>query len=551
MLHEAVNSHPWVRRVLRQVAKNVWQMNGKPRKLHREEFRLVRFPLPMRMTVFRLGNGNLFVHNPVEMNSELQAHLDQIGTVKWVLSVDEYSDEHMEIWEELYPNARQYWSEQMVENFESDLRRDLDGRLEGVDLTALAPLPNGRLLTADDFKLRPGQLPNESNQELLSGVPYTITKPSGATFSQTTTDDPNLIPCLVEYAEKTEIIAEADVSYQLPSESSYQSQTQGSEKNNIPSVMNFEDVFDDVSSTPIPSRPPAVHEEPSPLIFRAQDYSDLPGPEQPRIVDLDYDEIPNDPVDALGHLGNLRDRRMKELLPPRYTYDGFLIKDQITRIPEEMWDPPIVDKTGQWYDELKFVVFNRNSSAPDLIFFHPESKTLLVSKILQNYDPAEVSMTQAVILQHVMVNDMIHPHSQSPWEYMQEVEDVESAHSAMSTMLDWDFHRILLAHGKEIKEDGKHVLRSKLPWFAPRGKGDSLIFQGTPYKQLYKEAQDEWELEAEKMRLEGPTKAIAQYDEKGNLLVRPGEKLLVVGPKRRPPMDSREWGNLTPGDPNA
>ena len=42
-------------------------------------------PIPVRMTVLRLGDGRLILHSPVPISQDLQAELDALGAVAFIV----------------------------------------------------------------------------------------------------------------------------------------------------------------------------------------------------------------------------------------------------------------------------------------------------------------------------------------------------------------------------------------------------------------------------------------------------------------------------------
>ncbi len=67
----------------------------------------VRLPLPFttRMTVVRLGNGDLFLHSPIAFDAALADHLQSIGTVRHLVSPNQFHYAHIGEWARAFPDA--------------------------------------------------------------------------------------------------------------------------------------------------------------------------------------------------------------------------------------------------------------------------------------------------------------------------------------------------------------------------------------------------------------------------------------------------------------
>lgn len=67
----------------------------------------IRMPLPFttRMTVVRLRNGDLFLHSPIKYEESLAAALQDIGTVRHLISPNEWHYAHIGEWQRAFPDT--------------------------------------------------------------------------------------------------------------------------------------------------------------------------------------------------------------------------------------------------------------------------------------------------------------------------------------------------------------------------------------------------------------------------------------------------------------
>jgi hypothetical protein len=74
-----------------------------------EYFRIagIRIPMPFttRMTVVRLGNGRLFLHSPIKYDERLAAELRRLGTVRHLISPNQWHYAHIGEWQRAFPDA--------------------------------------------------------------------------------------------------------------------------------------------------------------------------------------------------------------------------------------------------------------------------------------------------------------------------------------------------------------------------------------------------------------------------------------------------------------
>jgi hypothetical protein len=67
----------------------------------------VRLPLPFttRMTVVRLSNGDLFLHSPIKFDKALASELQRTGTIRHLVSPNQFHYAHIGEWSKAFPDA--------------------------------------------------------------------------------------------------------------------------------------------------------------------------------------------------------------------------------------------------------------------------------------------------------------------------------------------------------------------------------------------------------------------------------------------------------------
>lgn len=67
----------------------------------------IRMPMPFttRMTVVRLGNGDLFLHSPIAFDQGLAAALQRLGTIRHLVSPNQWHYAHIGEWQRAFPET--------------------------------------------------------------------------------------------------------------------------------------------------------------------------------------------------------------------------------------------------------------------------------------------------------------------------------------------------------------------------------------------------------------------------------------------------------------
>lgn len=81
------------------------------------------FPYPTRMAIIRLGDGGLFLWSPVKLTGGLQATVQVLGTVRYLVSPSKQHHQFLAEWKAAYPWAHMIASPGLVQQ-RHDLRFD-------------------------------------------------------------------------------------------------------------------------------------------------------------------------------------------------------------------------------------------------------------------------------------------------------------------------------------------------------------------------------------------------------------------------------------------
>jgi hypothetical protein len=137
---------------LKPVTGNLWIVDGP----------VIRFgPLwpkmsfPTRMTVVRLPDGDLFIHSPTPLTTELKAEIATIGKVKWIVGPNRIHYWWIPDWHAAFPDADVFLAPRIREQARGRIDfacRDMDAATGYPWDTEIATLPiAGRFMTEVEF----------------------------------------------------------------------------------------------------------------------------------------------------------------------------------------------------------------------------------------------------------------------------------------------------------------------------------------------------------------------------------------------------------------
>ncbi len=108
---------------LKPVADDIWIVDG---PVIRFGIPGIKFPFPTRMTVIRLGSGELFVHSPTPLTPDLRAEIEREGRVRFIVGPNRIHYWWIPDWHAAYPDAMIYLAPGI--RAQAKGRIDFDGR---------------------------------------------------------------------------------------------------------------------------------------------------------------------------------------------------------------------------------------------------------------------------------------------------------------------------------------------------------------------------------------------------------------------------------------
>jgi len=84
--------------VLKPVEENVWIVDSGPQQA-------MGLTLPVRMTVIRLGSGEIWLHSPTRFNGELRRAIETLGLIRHIVAPNIAHWTHLRGWQNSCPSA--------------------------------------------------------------------------------------------------------------------------------------------------------------------------------------------------------------------------------------------------------------------------------------------------------------------------------------------------------------------------------------------------------------------------------------------------------------
>lgn len=114
-----------------------------------------------------------------------------------------------------------------------------------------------------------------------------------------------------------------------------------------------------------------------------------------------------------------------------------------------------------WAGEIDQHIFAGSSVMREVVFFHRESRTLVLTDLIENFEPDRVAQPWRLLLRAAGAAD---PDGKAPIDMRATFSDHAAARSSRDRLLAWDPVRVVLAHGRWYTHDGTAELRRAFRW---------------------------------------------------------------------------------------
>lgn len=179
--------------------------------------------------------------------------------------------------------------------------------------------------------------------------------------------------------------------------------------------------------------------------------------------------LDDDTRSALDELGSVR-----HVVSPNKLHHLF-IADYAAAYPEaRLYAPPGLKKRrpllrfhgelddyapAAWAGEIEQIVFRGHPWMQEVLFFHPASRSLLVADLLMYFHEEAAPMTRLLARTFGM-----YAKPSLPVDFRWTITDRQAARRSVARILDWNFDRIVLSHGRVIDRNGKRAMRQAFAW---------------------------------------------------------------------------------------
>lgn len=117
-----------------------------------------------------------------------------------------------------------------------------------------------------------------------------------------------------------------------------------------------------------------------------------------------------------------------------------------------------------WVAEIDQVVFRGSFAMEELVFFHRPSRSVIVTDLVQKFDPQTLKRWQRILLR---LDGLLGPRGSTPREWRLTFWNRTAARSALRKALAWNAEHLIIAHGSCVQQGASAELERALSWLGP------------------------------------------------------------------------------------
>ncbi|MEO6847930.1 MAG: DUF4336 domain-containing protein [Chthoniobacterales bacterium] len=119
------------------------------------------------------------------------------------------------------------------------------------------------------------------------------------------------------------------------------------------------------------------------------------------------------------------------------------------------------DTPVAWGGEIEHRLFAGNPILNEVLFFHHESRSLIVTDIIQNHDPHRVGFFFRIVAR---LGGVLAPRGGNPRDWRLTVRDRAAAQDVVQHILAWEFDRLILCHGLCVTTHARAFVERAFEW---------------------------------------------------------------------------------------
>lgn len=132
------------------------------------------------------------------------------------------------------------------------------------------------------------------------------------------------------------------------------------------------------------------------------------------------------------------------------------------RKPDLHFDAELGDEpAAAWATDIDQVIFRGSLAMEEVVFFHRESRTVIICDLIQRHPATAVTGWKGVLMK---LDSLVGEHGSTPREWRASFLRRGKARAAREKVLGWNPERLLIAHGECAQTNASKIIEEALGW---------------------------------------------------------------------------------------
>ena len=116
----------------------------------------------------------------------------------------------------------------------------------------------------------------------------------------------------------------------------------------------------------------------------------------------------------------------------------------------------------QWQGMIEQLVFRGSFAMEEVIFYHRNSKTLIVTDLVENFAPHSLNCIQRIFAR---IAGILAPNGKTPLDWrLTFIFNKKVANSCLQNIISWKPERLIMSHGQIIEKEATEFLQKSFSW---------------------------------------------------------------------------------------
>jgi len=121
-----------------------------------------------------------------------------------------------------------------------------------------------------------------------------------------------------------------------------------------------------------------------------------------------------------------------------------------------------IQPENEWAEEIDQTIFKGSPAMEEVVFFHRNSKTLILTDLIENFKPESFNWWQRILARFTGI---LSPNGKTPIDWrLSFILGKKEAKKSLTRLMEWEPQNIVVSHGECMYGNGLEFLKKSFSW---------------------------------------------------------------------------------------